>query len=65
MFRGLANCPNFGVRVENALLAILVYFEATLNFSVLNFLIASCYFVRQNCLYFSFKMVISEICTCS
>ena len=35
------------------------------RFSVLNFLIASCYFVKQNCLYFSFKMVISEICTCS
>ena len=31
MFQGLANCPNFGVRVENALLAILVHFEATLK----------------------------------
>ena len=29
VFRELANCPNFGARVENALLAILVHFEGT------------------------------------
>ena len=33
VFRELANCPNFGARVEDALLVILVHFEGTPNMS--------------------------------